>query len=540
MVFTLKIYLRFGMTMKTKVSLLLSGLVFLAAANPLWAETSPSLAAALPAGAPVAGFADLTEKLVPQVVNISTTQKVSAGADLENFQDMLEGMPPLPPGSPFEEFFDQFKNQQRQRRNSMPEQKVTSLGSGFIIDPSGYIVTNNHVIQDADEINVILQDNSTLKAELVGYDKKTDLAVIKVKPEKPLPASVWGDSDKMRVGNWVLAIGNPYGLGGTVTAGIISARARDIQSGPYDDFLQTDAAINRGNSGGPMFNMAGEVIGVNSAIFSPTGGSVGIGFAIPSNLAKNIVEQLKTSGHTKRGWLGVRIQSVAPEIAESLGLGKPRGALISNVTPAGPAEKAGIKSGDVVLAFDGKEVTEMRRLPRIVAETDVGKVAPITVWRDGKTLELKVKLGELEKFEKEEAGQDETKSEKTPPTGKAETAGDELEEFGLTLGTLNAQNRQRYSVKADVKGVLITAVKAGSRAAERDLRAGDVILEIGQREVSSIADVRQAAAQAKERNRPLLLLVGRDGDARFVALPLPAKDKPKADAPKADAPVEKP
>jgi len=483
---------------------------------PARADSPPALAAALPPGAPVAGFADVAEKLLPQVVNISTTQKAETAVNGE-LDDMLEGMPQLPPGSPFEEFFKEFKNQQRRGQQADPSQKVTSLGSGFIIDSSGYIVTNNHVIQDADEINVILQDNTTLKAELIGYDKKTDLAVLRVKPEKPLPAIQWGDSDKMRVGDWVLAIGNPYGLGGTVTAGILSARARDIQSGPYDDFLQTDAAINRGNSGGPMFNAQGEVIGVNTAIFSPSGGSVGIGFAIPSNMVKNVVEQLKANGHTRRGWLGVRIQGVSPEIAESLGLGKPRGAMISSTNPDGPADKAGLKGGDIVLSFDGKEVSEMRRLPRIVAETDVGKTVPMTVWRDGKEITLKVKMGELESHEKDEE-KTEKSADKTPATaqGNKET----IEPLGLTVGALTPENRKKYSIKPDVKGVLILEVKNGSKAVERGLQAGDVILEIAQQEVSSAAEVSKAAKAAKEKNKPLLMLVMREGDARFVALPL--------------------
>lgn len=498
------------------------GLSLLTPILPSHAESPPPLAAALPPGAPVAGFADVAEKLLPQVVNISTTQKMDANAAVDGLEDMLQGMPPLPPGSPFEQFFKEFKNQRQKRGQEQPEQqeKVTSLGSGFIIDASGFIVTNNHVIQDADEISVILQDNTTLKAELVGHDKKTDLAVLRVKPEKPLPAIKWGDSDKMRVGDWVLAIGNPYGLGGTVTAGIISARARDIQSGPYDDFLQTDAAINRGNSGGPMFNTQGEVIGINTAIFSPSGGSVGIGFSIPSNMAQTIVAQLKTNGHTKRGWLGVKIQTVSPEIAESLGLGKPRGALISNTTPGGPAEKAGIKGGDVVLNFDGKDVSEMRRLPRIVAETDVGKTAPITVWRDGKEVTLKVKLGELESHEKAEENTEKKSGDTLTPTLPGR---DRLEDFGLTMGGLTPESRRRFNIDPDVRGVLILGVRPGSKAAERGLQAGDVILEIAQQEVDSVADIAKAAKTAREKNKPLLMLVSRDGDARFVALPITAE-----------------
>jgi serine protease Do len=471
--------------------------------------------------APTAGFADIAEKLLPQVVNISTIQKASSAQSGE-MDDLLEGMPQLPPGSPFEDLFKEFKKQQQKRsqqgqQEQEESQKVTSVGSGFILDATGYIVTNNHVIAGADEINVTLQDNTTLKAELIGHDKKTDLALLKVKPEKPLIPTKWGDSDKMRVGDWVLAIGNPYALGGTVTAGIVSARARDIQSGPYDDFLQSDAAINKGNSGGPMFNTQGEVIGINTAIMSPTGGSVGIGFAIPSNMAKNVIDQLKSSGHTRRGWLGVRIQGVSPEIAESLGLGKARGAMVSSANKDGPADKGGVKNGDVILSFDGKDVTEMRRLPRIVAETEVGKSAPMVVWRDGKEKTLNVKLGELENFEKGEEKSDKKADKATEP---ATNNKESIDELGINAGLLTPENRKKFNIKPDVKGVLVLEVKAGTKAAERGMQAGDVILEIAQQEVSSVAEVAKAAKTAKEKNKPLLLLVSRDGDARFVAIPL--------------------
>ena len=498
------------------------GLGVMAPVLPVYAENPVNLAAALPVGAPVAGFADIAEQLLPQVVNISTTQK--AGAQSAELEDMLEGMPQLPQGSPLEEFFKEFRNQRRNNQSPFGDmQKVTSVGSGFVVDAAGLIVTNNHVIQDADEITVTLQDNTTLKAEMVGHDKKTDLAVLRVKPENPLIPIKWGDSDKMRVGDWVLAIGNHYALGGTVTAGIVSARARDIQSGPYDDFLQTDAAINRGNSGGPMFNMQGEVIGVNTAIISPSGGSVGIGFAIPASLAKNIVEQLKTSGHTRRGWLGVRIQGVSPEIAESLGLGKPRGALVSSANEDGPADKAGIRNGDVVLSFDGKDVSEMRRLPRLVAETDVGKTVPVVVWRGGKEVRLNVTLGELESHEKDEekAAVKAGNKSQGAVSAKKETVSD----IGLDVGEITAEARKKYRIKPDVKGLLILDVKSGSKAAERGLQAGDVVLEIAQQEVSSVADITKAVQNARERKKPLLMLVSRDGDARFVALPLEA---PKA------------
>lgn len=334
----------------------------LALPSGVWARTAPET------------FADLAEQLLPSVVNISTTQTVEGNAGIE--------LPTLPPGSPFEEFFKEFldKNQPRAQKR-----KATSLGSGFIVDDKGHVVTNNHVIQDADEITIILQDETRLPATIVGRDSKTDMAVLKVDPGKAkLPAVKFGDSDAIRVGDWVIAIGNPFGFGGTVTSGIISARGRDINAGPYDDFLQTDAPINRGNSGGPIFDLAGEVIGIATAIFSPSGGSIGIGFAIPANSARPVIQQLIEHGEVKRGWLGVRIQSVNEEIAEALGLKEPVGALVAGVIPGGPAEKAKIKDGDVILEFDGKPITQMRRLPRLVADTEVGKVVPLKVWRDGK------------------------------------------------------------------------------------------------------------------------------------------------------------
>jgi serine protease Do len=335
------------------------------------------------------GFADLAARLLPAVVNISTTQTVKTAE--RGGERSGPDMPQFPPGSPFEQFFHDFFEHglPKGERPEILPRHATSLGSGFVVDPAGYIVTNNHVIADADEITVILHDNTSLKAQVVGRDTKTD---------KPLTAVSWGDSDKSRVGDWVLAIGNPFGLGGSVTAGILSARQRDINSGPYDDFLQTDAPINRGNSGGPMFNMDGQVIGINTAIYSPSGGSIGIGFAIPSTLAKAVVSELRTeSDHTvHRGWLGVRIQAVTGEIAESLGLDKPRGALVASVTDNGPAETAGIQPGDVVLSFDGKPVDDMRHLPRLVAETPVNKKVPVTVWRKRKETSLEVKVGKLD------------------------------------------------------------------------------------------------------------------------------------------------
>ncbi|WP_375731161.1 Do family serine endopeptidase, partial [Azospirillum sp. B506] len=365
-----------------------------AQAQAAQAQTGQAQAATAPRNAP-GSFADLAEKLLPAVVNISTSQSAP-----QRPQGQRPEVPQFPPGSPFEDFFRDFFD--RQQQQDQPQRKATSLGSGFIIDAkNGYVVTNNHVVQDADEITVILQDDTNIKAELVGKDSKTDLALLKIKTSHPLVAVPFGDSDAMRVGDWVLAIGNPFGLGGSVTAGIISARQRNIDAGPYDDFLQTDASINRGNSGGPMFNLNGEVIGINTAIFSPSGGSVGIGFAIPSNLAKQVVAQLKDYGKTRRGWLGVRIQAVTPEIAESLGLPNHKGALVASVTQDGPAAKGGIQAGDVVTKFDGREIDEMRRLPRVVAETSIDKAVPVEVWRKGKSQTVHVKVGELEPAEKQ-------------------------------------------------------------------------------------------------------------------------------------------
>ena len=361
------------------------------------------------------GFAELAARLLPAVVNVSTTQTIKK----ENIPDL----PQFPPGSPFDEFFKDFMERQKGQDN-VPR-KVTALGSGFIIDPSGLIVTNNHVIDDADQITVILHDEQAFKAKIVGRDTKADLALLKIDAPNKLPFVPLGNSDTARVGDWVIAIGNPFGLGGTVTAGIVSARARDINAGPYDDFIQTDAAINKGNSGGPLFNMRGEVVGINTAIFSPSGGSIGIGFSIPSNEAKPVLADLQKYGKTRRGWLGVRIQSVTPDIADSLGLKEQKGALIAGVTPNGPAEKAGIKTGDVIQTFDGKPVEDMRHLPRIVAETDIDKEVAVQLWRDGKSLTIKAKVGELpeeEQTAEDKKGDKEQKSNKAD-AGQAEISG---------------------------------------------------------------------------------------------------------------------
>ena len=483
---------------------------------------SAALAAALllPGPAPAKpapdSFADLAAKLLPAVVNVSTTQTIKPGEGGSSPGHSLgPDVPQFPPGSPFEEFFKDFFNRNREgggNREALPR-RATSLGSGFVIDPAGLVVTNNHVIADADEITVTLQDDTNFKAEVVGRDTKTDIALLRIKPSKPLASVKFGDSDQTRIGDWVLAIGNPFGLGGTVTAGILSARAREINAGPYDDFLQTDAAINRGNSGGPMFNMNGDVIGINTAIYSPSGGSIGIGFAIPSNLARPVVEQLKEFGKPRRGWLGVNIQSVTDEIAESLGLDKPRGALIASVRDGGPAQVAGIQPGDVVLSFDGKDVSDMRHLPRIVAETAIDKAVKVTVWRKRKEVTLDVKVGELK----------ETEQQASLPASKQQpaTPSDQIQVLGLSLANMSPDLRERFSLSDDAAGVVVTNVDSASQAAEKGVKAGDMIVEVAQEEVKSAGQINDLVDAAKKAGRKsVLLLVDRQGDLRFVALKL--------------------
>ena len=459
--------------------------------------------------------ADVAEAVIDAVVNISTSQTVAQRGGPGGGAG-----PQVPPGSPFEEFFEEFfKNRRGQGDNQKGERvprRVNSLGSGFIIDAAGLVITNNHVIADADEINVILNDGSKLKAEIVGRDQKTDLAVLKVKPEKPLKAVKFGDSEKLRLGEWVIAIGNPFSLGGTVTAGIVSARNRDINSGPYDNYIQTDAAINRGNSGGPLFNLDGEVVGVNTAIISPSGGSIGIGFAVPAKTAVAVIDQLRQFGETRRGWLGVKIQQVTDEIAESLNLKPVRGALIAGVDDKGPAKPAGIEPGDVVVKFDGKDIKEMRDLPRIVADTPVGKDVEVIVVRKGKEVKRTVRLGRLEDGEK--AALAAKNGGKDVPAEQSVVK----KTLGLDLSNLTDDLRKRYKIKDSVKGVVITAVEPSSGAAEKRLSAGDVIVEVAQEAVGSAADVQKRIDQLKKdgRKSALLLVANAEGELRFVALGL--------------------
>jgi serine protease Do len=367
-----------------------------------------------------------------------------------------------------------------------------------------------HVVADSDEITVTLLDDTTLKAQIVGRDSITDLALLKVEPKDKLPAVAWGDSAKTRVGDWVLAIGNPFGLGGTLTAGIVSARARDIHAGPYDDFLQTDASINRGNSGGPMFNLAGEVIGINTAIFSPSGGSIGIGFAIPSALAKPIIEQLRTAGKVQRGWIGVRIQPVTDDIAESLGLDKPRGALVSDVDPSGPAAKAKLQPGDVILSFDGKPIDRTRQLPRMVAETPPDKGVKLTLWRDGKEMAADVKVGLLNP-EQAAAAAPVEKEKQGPPT---------VDALGMSLAKITPDLRRDLELADDAKGVVVVDVDEDGVAAQRGVRPGDVIAAVGKESVETPEQVVEKVEAARKAGRKTLLLrIAREGGAQFLAVP---------------------
>lgn len=510
----------FGRLARTTATIALAvSLALPTALAPVFAQDNPpanppAAAPANPAGTAQgpASVADLAEGLLGAVVNISTSQTVK-GSEAPN----AVPMPQLPEGSPFQDFFDEFfKNRQGQGNNNS-NQKVQSLGSGFVVDAAeGIVVTNNHVIADADEIEVNFSDGSKLKATLVGTDTKTDIAVLKVDASaKKLTAVKFGDSSKLRIGDWVMAIGNPFGLGGTVTVGIVSARNRDINAGPYDDFIQTDAAINRGNSGGPLFNMYGEVVGINTAIISPSGGSIGIGFSIPAELAAGVVDQLRQFGETRRGWLGVRIQPVTPEIAESLGMASAKGALVAGIIKGGPVDNGVIQPGDVIIRFDGREVSEMRDLPRVVAESPVGKAVDVVIVRKGVEQTVKVTLGRLEDGEKlaEGASEDAPKDE-----GSAQVATATV--LGMTIGELDEAAREKFGIASEVSGVVVTEVAPDSAAAERGILAGEVITEIAQESVSSPKEVMDRIGALKEQGRKnaLLMLSSKTGELRFVTV----------------------
>jgi serine protease Do len=446
------------------------------------------------------GFADLAAKVSPAVVNVSTTQEVDRPSG------RLPQMP-FPPGSPFEEFLKRFFDQQSFEPSAETPAKQTALGSGFIVDAAGYVVTNNHVVGKASKIDVTLTDGRKFDAKLIGRDEKTDLALLKIEAERPLPFVDFGDSDAVRVGDWVMAVGNPFGLGGTVTAGIVSARGRDIHSGPYDDYLQIDAAINRGNSGGPTFNMDGAVIGVNTAIYSPNGGSVGIGFAIPSSIDKPVIADLREHGKVDRGWLGVQIQEVTPEIASGLGLDKAEGALVAAVTPDSPAAKAGIKQGDVIVGIDGKRIERLKDLTLHVANQKAGSTMSVSVWRDGRTRDLRASIARMPQ-EMAQAG--------TPSAERGETG-----QLGLALAPVTPELRQRFELEDDVKGVVVTAVRPDSPAAEIGLRPGDVVKKVNQTDVTAPRQLAEQIEVARKGGREaVLLLVARGDGQRFVALPV--------------------
>ncbi|MEZ5730777.1 MAG: Do family serine endopeptidase [Paracoccaceae bacterium] len=438
-------------------------------------------------------FADLAEAISPSVVNITTTTVVAAPTGPD---------PIVPEGSPFEDFFRDFGNPNGNRG----PQRSNALGSGFVISEDGFIVTNNHVIEGADEISIEFFSGKKLDAKLVGTDPKTDIALLKVESDQPLPFVNFGNSDLMRVGDWVMAMGNPLGQGFSVSAGIVSARNREL-SGTYDDFIQTDAAINRGNSGGPLFNMDGEVIGVNTAILSPNGGSIGIGFSMASNVVSKVVGQLKDFGETRRGWLGVRIQDVTPDVAEAMGLADAKGALVTDV-PDGPSKDGGILAGDVITSFDGVEVSDTRELVRRVGDTEIGKAVRVVVLRDGKSQTLLVTLGHREAAEGEAV-----------PASVQSTEPVEKDMLGMTLGVVNDENRAELGLPADAEGLVIAEIDEASEAYGKGLRAGDVITEAGQQKVASADDLTARIDEAKEAGRKsLLLLIRRAGEPRFVAL----------------------
>lgn len=479
-----------GVRVTLGVALLMAGMQ---TAGPAAAQRGPQ------------SVAPIAEQLIDAVVNISTSQIAKGPEGIP--------LPNVPKGSPFEDFFEDFFNK-KGGRVPPSDRKVSSLGSGFVIDgKEGLVVTNNHVIDGADEIVVNFHDGSKLKVDKVlGRDNKTDIALLKVTPKKELTAVKFGSSGTIKVGDWVMAIGNPFGLGGTVTVGIISAKQRDINAGPYDDFLQTDAAINKGNSGGPLFNMDGDVVGVNTAIISPTGGSIGIGFAVPADTVTTVVEQLKQFGQVKRGWLGVKIQSISDDIAESLGVPENMGALVAGVTPDSPASRAGLEAGDVILKFDGKDVSTMRGLPKIVAQTPIGKTVEVEVLRQGEHKTLTSEVGVLDDEEDKPEPQDEKKPEEPQPTPSL---------LGLTLKPLSEEMRSRFGFDPKVKGLLVMDIDPNSPAASKNIKAGDVITEAQQEQVTQVADIEKAIEKVKKTGGKTVLLLVEDakGDTRFVAIP---------------------
>ncbi|MBI1776125.1 MAG: DegQ family serine endoprotease [Proteobacteria bacterium] len=455
-------------------------------------------------------FAPIVERVAPAVVNVATTQLADRDQAEEDSGNPFQN---VPPDSPMGEMLKRFFGGQGRgpMTRSMPQrhqQKVHALGSGFIIDPMGYIATNNHVVGKASDITVTLNDGQQLKAKLIGRDPKTDLALLKVDAGKSLPYVGFGDSQTAKPGDWVVAVGNPFGLGGSVTAGIVSARGRDIGSGPYDDFLQIDAPINRGNSGGPSFNLAGEVVGINTAIYSPSGGSVGIGFAIPASLAKPVLDQLREHGRVDRGWIGVKIQPVTPDMAEGLGLKAAKGALVAGVDADGPAARAGVRQGDVIVGFNGSAIDDLHGLPRTVAATPAGKSVDVVVSRDGAEQTLRLEVGGLKDDQMASADQ---------PSAAADNT------LGMRLAPLNQQNRQRFDIAREVKGVIVADVRPDGPAAEVGINAGDIISRVGSASVNSPEQVVSTIKEAQRAGRKAVtLLVNRGGEEHYVAVPLKA------------------
>ena len=442
-------------------------------------------------------FADLVEKLSPAVVNITTTAVVP---DREQFNPMV------PRGSPFEDFFRDFMEKQPGDQQPKRQRRGTALGSGFIISSDGLLVTNNHVIENADEIKIEMLNGDTLEAKVLGTDPKTDIALLKVESKSELPFVEFGNSDKSRVGDWVLAIGNPLGQGFSVSAGIISARGRDLQ-GPYDDFIQTDAAINRGNSGGPLFNTDGKVIGVNTAILSPNGGSIGIGFSMSSVVVKKVVNQLRDFGETRRGWLGVRIQNLNSEVAEALGLESTDGALVTDV-PDGPAKEAGIKSGDVIIEFDGVAINDSSSLVKVVGDSDVGKDVSVLIWRDGNKKKVTVTLGRLETVQIS----DERNQRRTNKVNQY---------AGMSFTDLNDEIRKRFDLSDDTIGVVVIGINDDSPAAARGILAGDIIQKVDQVDIQNSTQILKLIEEAKNKNKSsILFLIKRGSNVRFIAIPV--------------------
>jgi serine protease Do len=472
--------------------------------------------AAQPAGAAARpdSFADLAEKVSPSVVGVVVERQFRGVAHNEG-DDQAD---PFAPGSPYREFFERFFGedfpgfQGPEPDNGPRQHQQRSLGSGFIISADGFVVTNNHVIEDAGAINVVLDDGSELQAELIGSDRRTDLALLKVETDEPLPPVEFGDSDAIRVGDWIMAVGNPFGFGGTVTVGVISARGRDLSGGTLVDFLQIDAPINRGNSGGPTFNLDGEVIGINTAIFSPNGGSIGIGFAIPSTAAERIIEDLKDDGQVHRGWLGVHIQPVDEAIAEGFGLDSPKGALVAQVQPDSPAAAAGLKAGDVVLEWDGRPIEKFKDLSRFVAETPAGTEVEVVLWREAEETTLAVETGMLD---------EERMAARNVGTHKGTAR--KLDKLGLRLSELDDQRRERLGLGEEMEGVLVTKVEQGSPADQAGLRRGDVIASVALDDVDSLEEFEEALEEAGEQGKERIpLLINRGGRETFVTLEINA------------------